>query len=117
MLPCRSLHTAHFSIGSGTKLALEDSIALFECLERTETVGAALREFESGEIKFISIHTDEVAVHAHENTAVVTGRGDVHWRFGGEERREHLKFMHVFVKRDRRWVLVAQQLTRIARPL
>jgi anthraniloyl-CoA monooxygenase len=42
-----ALHTAHFSIGSGTKLALEDSIALFECLERTETVGAALREFES----------------------------------------------------------------------
>ena len=78
---------------------------------------SALNEFESGEIKFISIHTDGVAVHAHENTAVVTGRGDVHWRFGGEERREHLKFMHVFVKRDRRWVLVAQQLTRIARPL
>ncbi len=42
-----ALHTAHFSIGSGTKLALEDSIALFECLERTGTVGAALTEFES----------------------------------------------------------------------
>jgi len=78
---------------------------------------SALREFESGEIKFISIHTDGVAVHVHENTAVVIGRADVDWRFGGEERREHLKFMHVFIKRDRRWVLVAQQFTRIARPL
>jgi len=78
---------------------------------------SALREFESGEIKFISIHTDGVAVHVHENAAVVTGRADVHLRFGGEESREHLKFMHVYIKRDRRWLLVAQQLTRIARPL
>jgi anthraniloyl-CoA monooxygenase len=42
-----ALHTAHFSIGSGTKLALEDAIALFECLDRTGTVSAALLEFES----------------------------------------------------------------------
>ncbi|MDQ2920201.1 MAG: FAD-dependent monooxygenase [Acidobacteriota bacterium] len=42
-----ALHTAHFSIGSGTKLALEDAIALFECFGRTQTVNAALREFES----------------------------------------------------------------------
>ena len=41
-----ALHTAHFSIGSGTKLALEDSIALFESFEPTETVSAALRRFE-----------------------------------------------------------------------
>jgi anthraniloyl-CoA monooxygenase len=42
-----ALHTAHFSIGSGTKLALEDSIALFECFEKTEIVGEALERFES----------------------------------------------------------------------
>ncbi len=42
-----ALHTAHFSIGSGTKLALEDAIALFECFGRTDTVTAALSEFES----------------------------------------------------------------------
>jgi len=42
-----ALHTAHFSIGSGTKLALEDSIALFECFEKTERVGDALEGFES----------------------------------------------------------------------
>lgn len=41
-----ALHTAHFSIGSGTKLALEDAISLFDCFRRTDTVGTALREFE-----------------------------------------------------------------------
>lgn len=41
-----ALHTAHFSIGSGTKLALEDSIALYKCFQSNETVDAALKEFE-----------------------------------------------------------------------
>jgi len=42
-----ALHTAHFSIGSGTKLALEDAIALFERFTATESVATALRDFES----------------------------------------------------------------------
>ncbi len=41
-----ALHTAHFSIGSGTKLALEDSIALFECFAEGLSVREALAEFE-----------------------------------------------------------------------
>ena len=41
-----ALHTAHFSIGSGTKLALEDSIALFKCFEANQDVETALAEFQ-----------------------------------------------------------------------
>jgi anthraniloyl-CoA monooxygenase len=41
-----ALHTAHFSIGSGTKLALEDSIALARCFAEQPDVTAALSEFE-----------------------------------------------------------------------
>jgi anthraniloyl-CoA monooxygenase len=41
-----ALHTAHFSIGSGTKLALEDSIALFHACQDYAYVPKALSEFE-----------------------------------------------------------------------
>jgi anthraniloyl-CoA monooxygenase len=40
-------HTAHFSIGSGTKLAMEDSLALAACLHEQSTVAAALAAYEA----------------------------------------------------------------------
>jgi 2-polyprenyl-6-methoxyphenol hydroxylase-like FAD-dependent oxidoreductase len=43
-----ALHTAHFSIGSGTRLAMEDAIALDRALaEHGDDVAAALPAFEA----------------------------------------------------------------------
>src|SRR5207237_1867120 len=41
-----SAHTAHFSIGSGTKLAMEDAIALAGALEQHSDLETALNEYE-----------------------------------------------------------------------
>lgn len=40
-------HTAHFSIGSGTKLAMEDALALAACLHENPQVTAALEAYET----------------------------------------------------------------------
>ena len=40
-------HTAHFSIGSGTKLALEDAIELTRCFAKTSDVTEALQAYEA----------------------------------------------------------------------
>ncbi|MDT0389470.1 bifunctional salicylyl-CoA 5-hydroxylase/oxidoreductase [Streptomyces dubilierae] len=40
-------HTAHFSIGSGTKLAVEDALALAACLEEQDTLPEALAAYEA----------------------------------------------------------------------
>ncbi len=41
-----AVHTAHFSIGSGTKLAMEDAIALATALEQQADIENALNEYE-----------------------------------------------------------------------
>jgi 2-polyprenyl-6-methoxyphenol hydroxylase-like FAD-dependent oxidoreductase len=43
-----ALHSAHFSIGSGTRLALEDVIALVKSLEAEREIPAALARYEAG---------------------------------------------------------------------
>ncbi|QAY64403.1 bifunctional salicylyl-CoA 5-hydroxylase/oxidoreductase [Xylanimonas allomyrinae] len=42
-----SAHTAHFSIGSGTKLAMEDALALAACLHEHPTLESALEAYQT----------------------------------------------------------------------
>ncbi len=46
-------HTAHFSIGSGTKLAMEDSLALAACLFEQPTIDAALKAYDEERLPVI----------------------------------------------------------------
>jgi 2-polyprenyl-6-methoxyphenol hydroxylase-like FAD-dependent oxidoreductase len=42
-----ALHSAHFSIGSGTRLAIEDAIALAKALEAEDDISAALQRYQA----------------------------------------------------------------------
>src|SRR5207245_11005139 len=47
LLIADAAHTAHFSTGSGTKLAMEDALALAACLHENPSVDAALAAYET----------------------------------------------------------------------
>jgi anthraniloyl-CoA monooxygenase len=53
-------HTAHFSIGSGTKLAMEDALALAACLHEQPTLSAALDAYQA-ERKPVVLSTQRAA--------------------------------------------------------
>ncbi|MGJ4887566.1 bifunctional salicylyl-CoA 5-hydroxylase/oxidoreductase [Bradyrhizobium sp. HKCCYLRH3099] len=68
--------TAHFSIGSGTKLAMEDAIALAEAMQRAPTIPAALDFYEHGRREEV-----EKTQHAADVSLVWFEHVDRFWDF------------------------------------
>jgi 2-polyprenyl-6-methoxyphenol hydroxylase-like FAD-dependent oxidoreductase len=64
-----ALRTVHFSIGSGTRMALEDAIGLAQAFAQTTDVGVALREFERARRpaveKFLQVAAHSVSWYEH----------------------------------------------------
>ncbi|MET0429861.1 MAG: FAD-dependent monooxygenase, partial [Microvirga sp.] len=76
--------TAHFSIGSGTKLAMEDSIALYEALRRDATVAGALGHYESTRREEVekTQHAADVSLVWFEHVARFWSFDPVQFAFG-----------------------------------
>jgi anthraniloyl-CoA monooxygenase len=64
-----ALHTAHYSIGSGTKLAMEDAIALVDAVAAEPDLSRALAAFETGRREEVekTQHAADVSVIWTEN--------------------------------------------------
>jgi anthraniloyl-CoA monooxygenase len=76
--------TAHFSIGSGTKLAMEDAIALFEALRRDPSVEGALSLYETGRREEVekTQHAADVSLVWFEHVARFWDFDPVQFAFG-----------------------------------
>jgi anthraniloyl-CoA monooxygenase len=76
-------HTAHFSIGSGTKLAMEDALALAACLHEQPGTGAALDAYEA-ERRPVVLSTQRAAqasLEWFENLGQYTGQDPLQFAF------------------------------------
>jgi len=77
-------HTAHFSIGSGTKLALEDAIALFEAVSSGRNdLPEALRRYESARREEVqkTQHASEVSLDWFETLETRLGMDPVQFNY------------------------------------
>ncbi|MDE2377310.1 bifunctional salicylyl-CoA 5-hydroxylase/oxidoreductase [Bradyrhizobium sp.] len=68
--------SAHFSIGSGTKLAMEDAIALADAMQNAPSIQAALQEYEQGRREEV-----EKTQHAADVSLVWFEHVDRFWDF------------------------------------
>ena len=76
--------TAHFSIGSGTKLAMEDAIALYEAFRREPSVEGALSLYETGRREEVekTQHAADVSLVWFEHVARFWDFDPVQFAFG-----------------------------------
>jgi anthraniloyl-CoA monooxygenase len=76
--------SAHFSIGSGTKLAMEDAIALYEAFRRDPSVEGALAFYETGRREEVekTQHAADVSLVWFEHVARFWDFDPVQFAFG-----------------------------------
>src|SRR5437899_6164336 len=89
--------TAHFSIGSGTKLAMEDAIALFESLRTEGGVRAALARYDSQRREGIerTQHAADVSLAWFENMHRYWGMDPQQFAFGVISRSKQITYENV----------------------
>jgi anthraniloyl-CoA monooxygenase len=89
--------TAHFSIGSGTKLAMEDAIALFESLRTEGGVKAALARYDSQRREGVerTQHAADVSLAWFENMRRYWSMDPQQFAFGVISRSKQITYENV----------------------
>ena len=72
-----------------------------------------LPRYESGELKVNKSESEARDIRVYGNTAVVTGIVHVNATIKGEDKNLHLRYLNVWVKRAKGWVIVARQATNL----
>ncbi|MGC7100663.1 bifunctional salicylyl-CoA 5-hydroxylase/oxidoreductase [Amycolatopsis lurida] len=103
-------HTAHFSIGSGTKLAMEDALALAACLHEHPAVPAALEAYQA-ERKPVVESTQRAAqasLEWFENIGMYAGQDPIEFCFNLLTRSRRITFENLR-ERDRGFAGLVEQ--------
>ena len=100
-----SQHTAHFSIGSGTKLAMESAIALYDAFRDTDEVATAFATFEKNRREQVEItqHAANVSLAWFENMSSHWGQPAEQFAFGVMSRSKQITYDNLLL-RDERFV-------------
>jgi anthraniloyl-CoA monooxygenase len=103
--------TAHFSIGSGTKLAMEDAIALYESLKSESGVKAALARYDTARREEVekTQHAANVSLAWFEHMKRYWGMDPLQFAFGVMSRSKQITWENLelrdpqFVREVRGW--------------
>ena len=103
--------TAHFSIGSGTKLAMEDAIALYEAFRRHQDVKQALAVYDTARREEVekTQHAANVSLAWFEHMKRYWGMEPEQFAFGVMSRSKQITWENLelrdeaFVRRVHRW--------------
>jgi anthraniloyl-CoA monooxygenase len=103
--------TAHFSIGSGTKLAMEDAIALYECLRKEKAVKSALALYDTARREEVekTQHAANVSLAWFEHMKRYWGMAPEQFAFGVMSRSKQITWENLelrdpgFVRRIHQW--------------
>jgi len=103
--------TAHFSIGSGTKLAMEDAIALYESLKAEESVKGALLRYDTARREEVekTQHAANVSLAWFEHMKRYWGMDPLQFAFGVMSRSKQITWENLelrdpgFVRDVQRW--------------
>jgi anthraniloyl-CoA monooxygenase len=103
--------TAHFSIGSGTKLAMEDAIALFEAFKKDHDVAKALKRYDTARREEVekTQHAANVSLAWFEHMKRYWGMEPQQFAFGVMSRSKQITWENLelrdpaFIRRVHQW--------------
>jgi len=91
-----------------------DGYTLIEPNGSTTTKDQEIAELKSGAIRFLSLSSHELSVRVYGDTAIVTGRTVLKAIEDNEPHDGIFQFTDTFVRKDGRWRVAAEQVTRLA---
>jgi len=113
----RLVHAALKGDGQSLGQIVADDFFAIDADGKRETRATLLERLRSNPWRVASFHQQDLEIHLYGETAVVTGVDQVQARdAGGRDRSGAYRFLHVFQKRDGRWLLIAGQGAHLPAP-